>query len=95
MGVEDQLKQGRPGSIHHMSGCEVDVGGRGRYSNTYRLNLKASFLAIKKSGVNHAKVWSSKLQLCSFVTEEDCRITVETLLIKIQSINSQCVYTPH
>ena len=21
--------QGRPGSIHHMSGCEVDVGGEG------------------------------------------------------------------
>ena len=21
-------KRGRPGSIHHMSGCEVDVGGR-------------------------------------------------------------------
>ena len=76
-------------------GCSRWGGGGRRYSNTYRLNLKASFLAIKMSGVNHAKVWSSKLQLCSFVPEEDCRIAVEMLLIKIQAIDRQCVYTPH
>ena len=33
-------KRGRLGSIHHVSGSEVDVGGgRGRYSNMYVLNL--------------------------------------------------------
>ena len=51
-------KQGRPGSIHHVSGHEVDVGGRGRYSNIYVLNLKASFLPVKTSSFHHAKVGS-------------------------------------
>ena len=53
-------KQGRPGSIHHMSGREVDVGGRDRYSNVYVANLKASFLPLKTSSFYHAKVWSLK-----------------------------------
>ena len=42
-------KWGRPGSIHHVSRCEVDVGGRGPYSNIYLLNLTASFLLVKVS----------------------------------------------
>ena len=42
-------KRGRPGSIHHVSGREVDVGGRGRYSNINVLNLKVSFLQVKTS----------------------------------------------
>ena len=31
--VEDSKKGGRPGLIHHIGGCGVDVGGGGRYSN--------------------------------------------------------------
>ena len=34
-------KRTRPGSIHNVSGCKVNVGGRGQYSNMYVLNLKA------------------------------------------------------
>ena len=52
-------KWGRPGSIHHMSGCEMDVGGEG-YSNIYGLNFKMSFLPVKTSSFHHAKVWSPK-----------------------------------
>ena len=37
-------------------------GGRGRYSNIYVLNLKASFLPVKTSSFHHAKVWSPKAQ---------------------------------
>ena len=55
-------KWGRPRSIHHVSGCEVDVGRRGRYSNMYILNLKASFLLVKMSSFDHAEVWSPKLR---------------------------------
>ena len=43
-----------------MSGREVDVGGRGRYSNVYVLNLKVSFLSVKMNSFHHAKVWSPK-----------------------------------
>ena len=53
-------KQGRPGSIHHVSGRKVDVGGRGQYSNIYILSLRASFLPVKTSSFHHAKVWSPK-----------------------------------
>ena len=38
-------KQGKPGSIHHMSGCKVDVERGGRQCSSmhmYMLNLKAS-----------------------------------------------------
>ena len=45
--------RGRPGLIHHMSGCEVGEGGRGA---TFKLSLKASFLLIKTSSLNHANV---------------------------------------
>ena len=45
-----------------MSGCEVDVGRRGRYSNMYVLNLKVSFLPVKTSSFDHTNVWSPKLQ---------------------------------
>ena len=47
-------KWGRPGSIHHVRRCEVDVGGEGPI---YLLNLKASFLPVKMSSFHHAKVW--------------------------------------
>ena len=53
-------KRGRPGNIHHVSGCEVDVEGRGRYPNIYGQNLKASFLPLKTSSIHHIKVWSPK-----------------------------------
>ena len=50
-------KQGKPGSIHHMSGCKVDVerGEKGQCSSMYMymLNLKAS-------SFDHANVWSPK-----------------------------------
>ena len=36
----DKKKRGRPGSIHHVSGYEVDIGGRGWCSNTYILTWK-------------------------------------------------------
>ena len=56
--------QGGPGSIHHVSGCEVDVRGGGAdiYSNIYVLNLKASFLPVKTSSFYHAKVWTLKMR---------------------------------
>ena len=64
-------KQGRPELIHHMSGHEVDVGGRGWYSNMYVLNLKVSFLLVKMSSFDHesrtavdcSNGWSSALFL--------------------------------
>ena len=34
-------KRGRPGSIHHVSGCQVDVGGEGA---TFRTKLESEFL---------------------------------------------------
>jgi len=39
MGTEDQqnLKQGSTGRIYHVSGHEVDAGGRGWHSNMYLL----------------------------------------------------------
>ena len=45
--------RGRPGLIHHMSGCEVGVGRRGAI---FKLSLKASFLLIKTSSLNQANV---------------------------------------
>ena len=50
-------KRGRPGSIHHVSGREVDVGGG---ADIHILNLKVSFLPVKTSSFHHAKVWSPK-----------------------------------
>jgi len=53
----EKLKRGRPGSIHHVSGCGVDVEGEGaifKYVHTKQP-------VIKMSGFNHAKVWSPKL----------------------------------
>ena len=44
-------KWGRPGNIRHMSGRMVDIGGRGRCSNMYALNLKASFFTCKKNSL--------------------------------------------
>ena len=37
-------KQGRPGSIHHVSGCEVDVGKEGPIFKNIRTNLEREFL---------------------------------------------------
>ena len=53
-------KQGRPGSIYHMCGREVDVGGEGP-TFKYVFKLKASFLPFKMSSFDHAKVWSPNL----------------------------------
>ena len=36
-------KRGRPGSIHHVSGCEVDVGG-GADIQCIRTKLESEFL---------------------------------------------------
>ena len=46
-----------------MSGCEVDVGGGGAdIQICVVLNLKASFLPVKTSSFDHAKVWTLILQ---------------------------------
>ena len=37
-------KQGRPGSIHHVSGREVDVGGEGPIFKYARTKLESEFL---------------------------------------------------
>ena len=37
-------KRGRPGSIHHMSGREVDVGGDGLIFKYIRTKLESEFL---------------------------------------------------
>ena len=42
-----------------MSGHEVDIEGEG--ANIYIVNLKTSFLPVKTSSYDHAKVWSLKL----------------------------------
>ena len=50
-------KRGRPGSIHNVSGREVDIGDRDQYiSMSSVLNLKASFLPLKTSSFDHTKV---------------------------------------
>ena len=50
---KNSKKSGRPGLIHHVSGREVDIGGRGQYLN---INLKAGFLPVKLSSFDHANV---------------------------------------
>ena len=44
--IEDRrkLKQGRPGSIHYVSGHEVDVGGEGPIFKYMRTKLESEFL---------------------------------------------------
>ena len=37
-------KQGRPGSIYHMSRCAVDVGGEGPIFKYIRAKLESEFL---------------------------------------------------
>ena len=37
-------------------------GGGGGGCDIYALNLKTSFILVKMSSFNHAKVWSPKLQ---------------------------------
>ena len=59
------MKNGRPGSIHHVNDvrCQVDVGGVGPiFKYMYALNLKVSFLPVKTGSFDHAKVWSPKLR---------------------------------
>ena len=53
-------KRGRPGSIHHVSGLKVDVGGGGIFKYICTKNLKVSFLPLKTNSFHHAKVWSQK-----------------------------------
>ena len=55
-------KVGWPGSIHHVSGCEVNVGGGWAVKLKYVcvLNLKVSFLVVKTSSFDHTNVWSPK-----------------------------------
>ena len=51
------------GSIDHVSGRKVDIGEEGPILEyVYVLNLKVSFLLIKTSNFDHAKVWSPKLK---------------------------------
>ena len=59
---DQRKKRGRPGSIHHMSGREVDVGMEGPIFIV--LKLKASFLLVKTStcSFDHANIWSPKLR---------------------------------
>ena len=54
----EKLKQERPETIHHVSGC----GGEGPISKYVRTKQKASFLLVKTSSFHHAKIWSPKLQ---------------------------------
>ena len=54
------IRRGKPGSIYHVSGCEVDIEGEG--ANICIVNLKTNFLPVKTSSYDHAKVWSLKLQ---------------------------------
>ena len=53
-------KQESLGAIITWVGTRWTWGGRGRYSNIYTLNLKASSLLVKKSSFHHAKVWNTK-----------------------------------
>ena len=46
-------KQGRPGLIYYISGCEVDIVGRGHYSNKYVCTKKACFLLVKTSSLHY------------------------------------------
>ena len=50
------IRQGRPGSIHHVSGSEVDI--EGVWANIHIINLKTSFLPVKRS--------SYQLPMCCF-----------------------------
>ena len=52
------MKWGRPGSIHHLSGREVDVGGEGPISKNIRTKLESEFLTGQDD--YHVKVWSLK-----------------------------------
>ena len=42
--LETGDKRGRPGSIHHMSGCEVDVGGEGPIFKYIWTKVESKFL---------------------------------------------------
>ena len=42
--IHGSRRPGRPGSIHHMSGCEVDVGGKGPMFKYVRNKLESEFL---------------------------------------------------
>ena len=44
MGAESSEKQGSPGSIHHMSGHEVDVSGEGPIFKYVCTKLESEFL---------------------------------------------------
>ena len=42
--IGEKLKQGRPGSIHHVSRREVDVGGEGPIFKNIHTKLESEFL---------------------------------------------------
>ena len=44
LNMETSEKWGRSGSIHHMSGCEVDVGEEGSIFEYVRTKLESKFL---------------------------------------------------
>ena len=43
----EDLGQGRPGNIHHVSRCEVDVEGEGPIFKYIRTNLESEFLTTQ------------------------------------------------
>ena len=51
---------GRPGSIHHVSGREVDVGGEEPIFKYIRTKLESEFLTAQDEYFHHAKVWNPK-----------------------------------
>ena len=45
--IHGSEKRGRPGSIHHVSGREVDVGGEGAIFKYIRTKLESEFLTAQ------------------------------------------------
>ena len=63
-GQKTSKKRGRPGSIHHVSGREVDVGGERPIFKCIRTKPESelyTYLPVKMSSFYHAKVWSPKI----------------------------------
>ena len=44
IGRQGELKQGRPGNIYHVSGCKMDVGGKGLIFIYIHTKLENEFL---------------------------------------------------
>ena len=47
-------KRRRPGNIHNVSGCKVNVGGEGPIFKYVRTKLESNFLLVKTSSFDHA-----------------------------------------